>query len=165
MRAKDIALIGLLSATITAGKLALSFVPNVEIVTLLFIIYTLVFGVKRTLMVSIIFITTEILIYGFSTWLLVYYIIWPVLIIISGILGMKIKTEYGYAFIAGIYGLCFGLFFAIGESFFYGIGYGITYWVRGLPFDILHGFSNFILVVILFNPLKNTLDKQVKKFL
>ncbi|MBS4539038.1 hypothetical protein GOQ27_11235 [Clostridium sp. D2Q-11] len=165
MRAKDIALIGLLSATLTAGKLALAFVPNVEIVTLLFIIYSIVFGIKRTLLVSIIFTTTEIMIYGFNTWLLVYYIIWPALVIISGIIGKKVKTEYGFAFLAGIYGLSFGLFFAVSESFFYGIGYGITYWVKGLPFDILHGFSNFILVLILFKPLKNTLDRQVEKYI
>lgn len=165
MRAKDIALIALLSATITAGKLALSFVPNVEIVTLLFILYALVFGIKRTLLVSVIFTTTEILIYGFNTWLLVYFVIWPVLVILSGIMGKKIKTEYGFAFLAGIYGLCFGLFFAISESFFYGIGYGITYWVRGLPFDIIHGFSNFILVLVLFKPLRRTLVRQSAKFI
>lgn len=76
MKAKDIALIGLLSASITAGKLALSFIPNVEIVTLLFIVYTIVFGFKKSIFVSIVFTTTDILIWGISTWITVYYFIW-----------------------------------------------------------------------------------------
>ena len=83
MKPRDIALIALLSASITAGKFVLSFVPNVEIVTLLFIVYTVSFGLKRSLLVSVVFATTEILIYGFSTWLIGYYIVWPVLIIVT----------------------------------------------------------------------------------
>lgn len=51
LKAKDIAVIGLLSASITIGKLALSLVPNVEIVSLLFIVYTIVFGVKHSIII------------------------------------------------------------------------------------------------------------------
>ncbi|WP_257529829.1 hypothetical protein [Irregularibacter muris] len=165
MRAKDIALIGLLSATITGGKLALSFIPNVEIVTLLFIIYANVFGIKRTFLVSLIFTTTEIFIYGFSTWLIVYYFVWPLLVVLSGTLGKKVKSEYGFAILGGIYGLGFGAFFAVAESFFYGWAYGITYWVRGLPFDIIHGVSNFILILILFKPLQKVISHQGKRII
>lgn len=47
MKIRDLTLIGILSASITAGKLALSFIPNVEVVTLLFIMYAIVFGTKK----------------------------------------------------------------------------------------------------------------------
>lgn len=165
MKAKDIALIGILSATITAGKLALAVVPNVEIVTLFFILYSIVFGVKKTILVSVIFSTTEIMIYGLNTWLLVYYFIWPGLAIVASVIGKKVKSEYGFAILAGVFGLAYGFIFAISESLFYGIGYGITYWVSGLPFDIVHGFSNFILVLLLFKPLKEVLSIQAKRFI
>jgi len=164
MKAKDIALIGLLSASITSGKLILSFIPNVEIVSLLLIVYTVTFGLKRSILVSIIFTTTEIFIYGFSTWLLVYYLIWPMLVIITHLIKKIIKNEYGYATVAGLFGLFFGLFFAIVESFFYGYAYGLTYWVRGIPFDILHGVSNFIIVLLLFNPITTALTYVSRSF-
>lgn len=163
MKIRDIALIGILSATITAGKLALSFIPNVEIVTLLFIIYTIVFGTKKTLFISVIFTSTEILIYGFSTWLLVYYFIWPLLIIITGLLNKRVRSEYSYATIGAIFGYAFGIFFAVVESFFYGVAYGWTYWIRGLPFDLLHGTSNFILILVLYKPIMNILV-QLKRY-
>ena len=74
------------------------------------------------------------------------------LIIITHFIKKTIKNEYGYATLAGLFGLFFGVFFAIAESFFYGYAYGLAYWIRGIPFDILHGVSNFIIVLVLFNP-------------
>jgi len=164
MRARDIALIPLLSASITVGKLALSFIPNVEIVTMLFIIYTVTFGLKRSLLAAVLFSTIEILIYGFSTWVLGYYLIWPLLIIVTGLLKDRLKSEFGYAAIAGIFGFLFGAFFAVFESFFYGWAYGFTYWLRGILFDVVHGVSNYIVVLLLFKPLSRMLKAQAERF-
>lgn len=159
MKIRDIVLIGILSASITAGKLALSFIPNVEIVTLLFIVYATVFGVKRSLFISMIFSTTEILIYGFSTWLLGYYIIWPMIILFVGIVKESLKSEYTYATIGAAFGYTFGAFFAVIESLFYGMAYGWTYWIGGLPFDLMHGTSNFIIILVLYKPMVKLLTK------
>jgi len=48
------------------------------------------------------------------------------------------------------------------ESCFYGIFYGISYWIKGIPFDIIHGVSNFIIILSLFKPLRNMLDSILK---
>jgi len=164
MKPRDIALIALLSASITAGKFVLSFVPNVEIVTLLFIVYTVSFGLKRSLLVSVVFATTEILIYGFSTWVIGYYIVWPVLIIVTWLMRNRFKSEFGYAAIAGIHGFAFGAFFAVFESFFYGWAYGFAYWLRGILFDVVHGVSNYIIVLLLFKPLGRIVKIQAERF-
>lgn len=161
---RGIALIGILSATITAAKLILSFIPNVEIVTLLFIVYTVVFGVRRSLLISIIFSTTEILIYGFSTWLLGYYLVWPLLILLTGLISKRLESEYAYAIVAAIFGYTFGLLFTIVESLFYGIAYGCVYWLRGIPFDLIHGTSNFIIILILYKPIVSTLVKLERPY-
>lgn len=164
MNIRDIALIGILSATITAGKLALSFIPNVEIVTLLFIAYTVVFDYRKVLLVSVIFTTIEIFLYGFSTWFLVYYIIWPLLITITKLMKKRINSEYGYATVGAIFGYTFGIFFAFIESFFYGLAYGWTYWIRGIPFDLIHGTSNFIIILLLYKPIVGILVKLKKSY-
>ena len=164
MKTKDVVLIGILSASITAGKLALSFIPNIEIVTLLFIVYTIVFGHKRTLLVSVVFVTTEIFLYGFATWLLGYYIIWPLLILITEVISRRFQSEYAYAILGAVFGYAFGLFFAVVESFFYGIAYGWAYWLRGLLFDLVHGTSNFVIILMLFNPLIKLLGKLKRSY-
>lgn len=160
----DIVLIPLLSATLTSGKMILSFIPNVEIVTLLFMVYTVVFGPRRTFLIAVIFSTTEIFFYGVHTWLLVYYVIWPLLILLTTLL-MKTRTsEWAFALLALVYGLSFGLVFAVFESFFYGIAYGVVYWVRGIPFDLIHGVSNFVVVLFLYAPLKKLLTGLRDKY-
>ena len=164
MNIRDIVLISILSASLTAGKLALSFIPNVEIVSLLFIVYTIVFGTKKSLFISLVFSSTEILMYGFSTWLIGYYIIWPLLILLVSLIKKSFQSEYAYAFLGALFGYSFGFFFAMFESIFYGLAYGWAYWLRGIPFDLIHGTSNFIIVLILFKPMVRLLERLKKEF-
>lgn len=39
-----------------------------------------------------------------------YYIVWPVLIIVTWLMRNRFKSEFGYAAIAGIHGFAFGAF-------------------------------------------------------
>lgn len=156
---KELTLIAILSASLTAGKMALFSIPNVEIVTFLFIVFTVLFGKKRALLAAVVFTTTEVLLWGFGTWIVGYYLIWPIVILLTSLVLRITSNEYAFAFLAGFFGLTFGLFFAVIESFFYGIAYGFTYWASGLPFDIIHGASNFIIALFLFKPLVHTIEK------
>lgn len=159
MKTSDLTLIAILSASLTAGKIALSVVPNVEIVTFLLMSFTVLFGMKRALLASIVFVTTEVFLYGFGTWILGYYILWPMLILITYMVSKMTKSEYAYAGVAAGFGYGFGLFFALFESIFYGISYAIPYWISGIPFDIVHGTSNFVIVLILFKPVTQNIQK------
>ncbi len=163
MRAKDITQIAILSASLTAGKLVLSVVPNVEIVTFLLITFTVLFGFRKAMITTLIFVTTDVLLYGLGTWNLGYYFVWPLLIIITHLLFKISQSEYVFASLAGAFGLCFGFLFAVVESIFYGVEYGVVYWIRGIPFDIIHGLSNFIIVLILFKPLIKTIKLANEK--
>ncbi len=165
MKVKDIVIVGLMSAALTAGKLALSFIPNVEIVTLFLILFAVTLGLKRALLASYIFVSTEILLYGFSTWVPTYYTLWPGLVVATAMLGRVLKSEFGYAALAGIFGFAFGFFDAVIQSILYGPAYGVAYWLRGITFDVVHGVSNYIIVLMLFNPLHNMLKAQAAKLL
>ena len=59
---RDIALIGMMTAVIEVSKLALSFLPNVELVTFWIIMFTLFFGPKVIYSI-VVFILIEISIY------------------------------------------------------------------------------------------------------
>ena len=161
----DIVLIPMLSATLTSGKMALFFLPNIEIVTLLFMVYTCVFGARKTFIISIIFTTTEIFFYGVQTWLLVYYFIWPMLIFLTSLLFKTTDSEWAFSIFGLVFGLSFGFVFAVFESFFYGVSYGIVYWVRGIPFDLIHGVSNFVVILLLYKPLLRLLSQLKNKYI
>ena len=49
---KNITYMGMALAILEVSKLALDFLPNVEVVTLLFIVYTIYFG-KKTMLIAV----------------------------------------------------------------------------------------------------------------
>jgi energy-coupling factor transport system substrate-specific component len=159
MSIKDISLIGMFGAILVASQVALSFLPNVELVTLLIIIFTLILK-KKTLYVIGIFIIIEGMIFGFGLWWINYLYIWFVLYLIVRIFH-KEKSPIIYSLIAGFYGLFYGALCAIpyffmglsGGTIGSGLQFAFSYWISGIPFDIVHGISNFFVTLILFKPL------------
>lgn len=157
---KDIALIGMMTATLEAAKLALSWLPNVELVTLLVLVYTLYFG-RRIFFVIPVFILVEGFIYGIGVWWIMYLYAWPLLAILT-LLFRKVQTVWFWAVLAGAFGLCFGALCSIPYYFISGPLYAFSWWISGIPFDVLHGASNFAVCLLLFRPLTN-LCKTIKK--
>lgn len=160
LSAKDIALIGMMTATLEAAKLALSWLPNVELVTLLILVYTLYFG-RRIFLVIPVFVLVEGFIYGIGVWWIMYLYAWPLLAILT-LLFRKVQTVWFWAVLAGAFGLCFGALCSIPYYFISGPLYAFSWWISGIPFDVLHGASNFAVCLLLFRPLTN-LCKTIKK--
>lgn len=148
---KDIALIGVMTATLEAGKYALSFIPNVEIVSLLVILYTLFFEGK-TIYAIFCFILLDGCIYGFGLWWIMYLYAWPLLSLVTSWF-RKRGSCATYAILSGIFGLCFGALCALPYLFIGGLKTAITWWIAGIPYDIIHCIGNFILCIVLFKPL------------
>ena len=152
LSAKSIAYSGIMLAILEAAKLALDFVPNVEAVTLLFIVYTLFFG-RKTILVAIGFTLIECMLKGINVWSLMYLYIWPLLIIVVHYANQH-KAEYVfYCILSGVFGLLFGTFCLIPYLIVGGWGMAISWWIAGLPYDLIHGVSNFVMCMLLFQPL------------
>ena len=164
MRIKDIVLIGMLSALLIAVQYTLSFLPNIELVSLLIIIYTLIMH-KKTIYIIIVFIALEGFLYGFGLWWINYLYIWFILYILVWMF-RKEQSVWFWSVISGSYGFSFGALCAI-PYFFMGLTGGtvrtglqaaFAYWIAGIPFDITHGIANFIITLILFKPLMKILN-------
>lgn len=157
LKIKDIVLIGMMSAILITVQVSLNFLPNIELTTLLIILFTLLFG-KKALFIIYIFTLVEGLIYGFHIWWLNYLYIWTILFIIVRLL-RKNDTAFFWAVISGIYGFSFGALCSIPYLFIGGIKSATAYWVSGIPFDLIHGIANFLLMLILFHPINYILKK------
>ena len=157
---KDIATIGLMTALIEAVKWALQGIPNVEMVTLLFMVFAVTYGLK-TCIAALIFTGVETLIWGVHIWVIMYIYIWPLLVLISYFMGKKKLPDWAFVFLGGFYGLFFGMICAVPYVFFGGIKVAVAWWISGIPFDILHAVSNTILCLVLFRPLRKALTKMI----
>lgn len=161
----DIALIGMMTAILEVSKLVFSFLPNVELVTFWIIMFTLFFGPK--VIYSIIaFILIEISIYGIQTWVIMYFYIWPILALIVYVCRNN-GSIWLYSILSGIYGLLFGFFCAVPYFFIGAVDGGMrsglimafNWWVAGIPFDLVHGVANFVLMFILYTPVRALLNR------
>ncbi|KAI3349395.1 hypothetical protein FDB55_07410 [Clostridium botulinum] len=146
---RELILFGILGAILTIAKISLDFIPNVEAVSLLVIIYSLIYG-KKSIFIIFIFVIMMGLIYGFGPWWIGYFILWPALNILTSLLSKFIKNRYlVLSLYSGMFGLLFGLFYAIPYAIFGGINAGIVYWTAGIPYDIVHGLANYFIMLFL----------------
>ena len=59
------------------------------------------------------------------------------------------ETSLGWALISGFYGLAFGALCEIPWLVTVGFRVAFTAWVAGIPFDLVHGISNFLIALVL----------------
>lgn len=160
MRVKDLVLYALLSAILVLSKEIISFLPNIEIVTCLLMVYTSVFSLKASLWISLLFSFIQSLLYGVGTWTIVYFVIWPLLCCLFSWLQTILEKKIDYlAFFGALFGLCFGSFFAIPYFWIGGTQGFVAYILNGLIFDCIHAISNYILILLLYEPLKKSCQR------
>ena len=148
-------------AALEAVKHALAFLPNVELVTLLIILYTLYFGDKIIYVIAS-FILLEGCWYGFGLWWVMYAYIWPLLALLTYLL-RKQESVWVFSVLSGGFGLCFGALCSIPYFFIGGAKTAFAWWVAGIPYDLIHCVSNFLLCRVLFLPLKNVAKNVCKR--
>lgn len=153
----DLAVMGLMVAVIEVTKLQMSFLPNIEPVSLLIILFTLYLGRKVSFVIAA-FVCIEGVLYGFGVWWVVYLYIWPLLAGLT-LLFRKHENVWVFSTMSGVFGLLFGALSSIPYFFIGGISGGFAYWISGIPFDLAHGAGNFILCLLLFHPLNKALKR------
>jgi len=152
-----IATMGLLAAILLIGQVGMAFLPNIEPVSTLIILYTLTY--KKYIFPAIYtFVLLEGAIYGFGIWWVSYLYVWSVLALIVLAL-QKIDSAILWAVISGAFGLSFGALTAIPYLISGGPGAAFAYWTNGIPYDILHCCGNFVLTLVLYRPLLRIFKK------
>ena len=164
---KDITLIGMMVAVIEVCKVARAWAPNIELTTFLLIMFTLFFG-RKILFVVPVFILIEGTMYGIHLWWIMYLYAWPLLVLLTWIFRRQ-QSVWFWSVLSAAFGLAFGFlcsfpYVAIGTvdgGIRNGLYAGFTWWVAGIPFDIIHGVANFIIMLVLYHPVRLIL-KQAK---
>lgn len=158
LNVKNVALLGVMIAILEVAKNVLAFLPNVELVSLLIILYSLYLG-KRIFLVVPAFVLIEGCIYGFGLWWIMYLYTWPLLAVLT-MLFKKQDSVWFWSILSGVFGLFYGALSAIPYLFLGGFQTAFSWWIAGIPFDIIHCVSNFVLCLILFKPLRNVMRRM-----
>ena len=154
---RELVLFAVLGALTFAMKMCMAALPNIEPVSLLVMVYGVVFGWKALYPIYV-YVAMEILTWGIGTWNINYLYIWGILAV-AALLLRKHAHPLAWALLSGVFGLAFGALCAPVDVAVGGLSYAVTKWASGIPFDIAHCIGNFFMALILFKPLRSLLDK------
>ncbi len=152
-----------MAALLLVSQIALSSIPNTELVSFLLILFTLQFGAE-VFLVAEVFALLEIAVYGLGLWNIMYLYIWAILVALVLLLKKYTTvTKYKLAVLSGLYGLAFGalctlVYLVVTPTT------ALAWWIAGLSFDVWHGICNFIIMVLLYTPVKKVLDYAAGEF-
>lgn len=164
---KDTALIAICAAVLFVQQMALSFIPNVQLSTLLIVLYAKVLGFKRTSLIIVIHVIAYNLLSPFGSVIPVYipfmFAAWMLVPISLSTFLKKIESSLGLAIVGLAFGFVYGWMFIPPAVFITGTPF-IPYLVMDIPFEIVMAISNFITILWLYYPLKNVLYDQLMRF-
>lgn len=160
MGTKEIVVLGLLGALLFSSTLAMAGLANIEPASLLIMVYVVVLG-KKALFPIYIFVGLECMIWGFNLWSVSYLYVWLILAAAAYAL-RRMESTIGWAVLSGAFGCSFGALCALAYLPVEGWSFALSWWVSGIPFDLLHCAGNFVMALVLFQPCKKVLSRLVQ---
>ena len=158
---RRIAVLAIMVALLVVGKLALTMIPNVEVVSLLCGIFAFTFGFICIIPTTIFCLILGIY-WGFSTWVIAYLIHFNLVCIVFALLGKKkIDSPLIVALIIAVltfgFGVVDGVLVTILGGFKTFITRFLAYYLNGVVFVLIHIASNCVIFLVVFKPLAKLL--------
>ena len=141
---RETAVFGMLGAVMYASKMVLEVFPNIHLLGMFTIAFTLVYRWK-----ALYPIYTYVLILGifngFSSWWVPHLYVWTVLWGWTMLLPKRKLPALVYMLLCAVHGFLYGVLYAPAQALLFGLDWhGMLAWIAaGLPFDLIHGISNF----------------------
>ena len=158
---REITVFAMLGALMYVSKFIMEIVPNVHLLGVFTIVFTVVYR-QKALYPIYIFVLLLGIFNGFATWWIPYLYVWTVLWGVTMLLPQNMPSKVRpivYMLVCSAHGFLFGTLYAPSQALLYGLSWdGMIAWiVAGLPWDCVHGISNFfcgILIVPLITLLR-----------
>lgn len=169
LSAKEIAVFGMFGALMYASKLIMEVAPNVHLLGVFTIALTVVYR-KKALYPIYTYVLLNGLFAGFATWWIPYLYLWTLLWGAAMLLPQNMPKKVApivYMLVCAAHGFLFGTLYAPAQALLFGLNFqGMIAWiVAGLPWDVVHGISNFVcgaLIVPIINLIRRV-ENQMQK--
>ena len=147
LKTREIANFGMLGAIMYVSKIIMEWIPNVHLLGMLTMAYTLVYR-RKALYPIYVYVFLNGALAGFNTWWIPYLYIWTVLWAVTMLLPKNMPKKVApivYMIVCALHGFGFGILYAPAQALLYGFTFEQTLaWIAsGFTFDMIHGVSNF----------------------
>lgn len=144
---REITIFAMLGTVMYVSKMIMEIAPNIHLLGTFTIAFTVVYG-KKALYPIYIYVILNGIFCGFAMWWIPYLYIWTILWGVTMLLPKKMsKTKQAlvYMVVCAAHGFLFGILYAPVQAVFFGLNFkGMIAWIAaGLPWDFVHGVSNF----------------------
>ncbi len=159
LKIKEAVIFAMFGAIMYLSKILLEFLPNVHLIGVFIVALTITYRWKALYPIYIFIIITGIL-NGFSMWWIPYLYIWAILWGASMLIpDSKIKEKYKpivYMTVCSLHGFLYGTLYAPAQALMFNLDFkGMISWIiAGLPWDAVHGVSNFCLGILIYPLIK-----------
>lgn len=164
---KDTVLIALCAAILFVQQLALSFIPNVQITSLLIVLFTKTLGFKKTTLIVIIHVIVYNILSPFGPVLLTHLpfmlLAWLLIPILLQTVFKKMESSLALSIFGLFFGFVYGWMLIPPAVFISGVSFK-AYLLMDIPFEIIMAISNFLTIFWLYEPLKRVFVDQIERF-
>lgn len=150
---RETAIFAMLGSVMYASKMVMEILPNVHLLGVFTIAYTIVYR-KKALYPIYIYVILNGIFSGFATWWIPYLYIWTILWGATMLLPKNMPKNICpivYMIVCALHGFLFGTLYAPAQAILYGLNFqGMIAWIiAGLPWDFVHGVSNFFCGILI----------------
>ncbi len=163
---QEMVIFAMLGTLMFCSKIVMEALPNIHLLGMLTMVYTLVFR-KKALIPIYVYVLLNGLYAGFSLWWVPYLYLWTVLWGATMLLPRSMPKKLAvvvYPLVCALHGLAFGTLYAPAQALMFGFnGKQTLAWiVAGLPWDALHAVGNLCAGVLIL-PLTALLNKLLRR--
>ena len=162
----EMVLFAMFAALMFCSKIIMEAAPNIHLLGMLVMLYTVVFRFKALIPLYL-YVIIQGIYAGFAPWWVPYIYVWTVLWGMTMLLPKKMPRGAAaivYPIVCAIHGFAFGIIYAPGQALLYGFNFEQTLaWIAsGFYFDVIHGISN-IFAGMLILPLSELLRMLIRR--
>lgn len=150
---REIAVFGMLGSIMYASKFVMELLPNVHLLGVFVIAFTVVYR-KKALYPIYTYVILNGIFCGFAAWWIPYLYLWTLLWGAVMLLPQKMPKAarpFVYMAVCAAHGFLFGTLYAPAQAILFGLSFkGTIAWIiAGLPWDFIHGVSNFLCGILI----------------
>ena len=160
---REIVVFAMLGAIMFIGDIIMEWAPNVHPVTMLTVLYTVVYR-KKAIVPFVIYIALSAAFFG-VIWLVPYCYIFPLVWLCTLLVPQRLSPlwrQVCYSLVCAFFGLAFGALYAPWQALVFMKTFDVSkilaWIVGGLPYDIIHAVGNFAASFLIL-PLASLLKK------
>lgn len=138
----------MLGAMMFASKIALEWAPNIHMVGMFTMVFTVVYRAKALIPIYV-YAAILLVFYGFAPWCIIHLYVWTVLWAMTMLIPRRLPTvvlAFLYPMVCGLHGLMYGTLCAFTQVPIYYNSFALekllAYIASGFYFDLLHAIGN-----------------------